>query len=61
MNEHAVPVLIAFLTVAGVAALLLRRAFAALNRQQIKNEAGSLRASPIGGPDLSRAETRSEP
>jgi hypothetical protein len=37
MNEHAVPVLIAFLTVAGVAAFLLRRALGALNRQQLRH------------------------
>ena len=38
MNEHAIPVLIAFLTVAGIAALLLRRALTTLDRQ-VKDEA----------------------
>ncbi len=60
MNEHAVPVLIAFLTVAGIAAFLLRRAFKALDRQQ--NDAGSVQISANrDGRDGSHVEPRSAP
>ncbi|MCQ4311939.1 hypothetical protein D7241_17275 [Stutzerimonas sp. VN223-3] len=62
MNEQAVPVLIAFLTVAGVAAFLLRRAFTVLGRQQFKNDAGSLQVSLDSERlDDSRVENRSAP
>ncbi len=58
MNEHAVPVLIAFLTVAGIAAFLLRRAFKVLDRQQ--NDAGSVQLSANrDGQDDSQVEPRS--
>lgn len=60
MNEQAIPVLIAFLTVAGIAGWLLRRAFATLERRQIKSETPA-QIPPVGGPDLSCAETRAEP
>lgn len=61
MNEQAIPVLIAFLTVAGIAGWLLRRAFATLERRQIKSETDPAQVPPVGGPDLSGAETRAEP
>jgi hypothetical protein len=59
MNEHAIPVLIVFLTVAGIAAVLLRRAFTTLDRQQGKPEAGSI--PPLDGPVVDHANARSKP
>ncbi|MCQ4248928.1 hypothetical protein [Stutzerimonas stutzeri] len=44
MNEHAIPVLIAFLALAGVAALLLRQAFSTLSDRPTTREAAPVPA-----------------
>ncbi|WP_417781432.1 hypothetical protein [Stutzerimonas xanthomarina] len=51
MNEQAIPVLITFLAVAGIAAWLLRRALATLGDQRDANEAQPTQAK-IANPDL---------
>ncbi|AHL77601.1 hypothetical protein CH92_02660 [Stutzerimonas stutzeri] len=62
MNEQAIPVLIAFLAIACVAAFLLRRAFTVLNGQQLKRNAEPLQASPIrNGRDANPGNARSAP
>lgn len=62
MNGQAIPVLIAFLAIACVAAFLLRRAFTVLNRQRIKPDAGPLQTPPIrGGRDGNHMDSRSAP
>lgn len=59
MNEHAIPVLITFFTVAGIAALLLYRAFRALESQRLDNDVGSVQM-PAPKQDVGRAEVRAE-
>lgn len=61
MNEHAIAVLIAFLTVAGIAVLLMRRALTTLTRQHTRNDAESVQVSSTSEPNGPRAEARSEP
>lgn len=59
MNEHAIPVLIAFFTVAGIAALLLYRAFKTLESQRLGDDVGSVQM-PAPKHDVRRAEARAE-
>lgn len=62
MNAQAIPVLIAFLAIACVAAFLLRRAFTVLNHQQNKPGAEPLQASSIrSGRDANPVNPRSAP
>jgi len=51
MNQQAIPVLITFLAVAGIAALLLRRALTTLSPQRDANEAQPTQAK-VGNPEL---------
>ncbi|KJH84221.1 hypothetical protein UF78_02655 [Stutzerimonas stutzeri] len=62
MNAQAIPVLIAFLAIACVAAFLLRRAFTALNRQQIKPGAERIQTPHTrGGRQDNLMDSRSAP
>ncbi|MEL7557960.1 DUF2973 domain-containing protein [Stutzerimonas chloritidismutans] len=51
MNQQAIPVLITFLAVAGIAALLLRRALTTLSHRRDVNEAQPTQAK-VAHPEL---------
>lgn len=59
MNEHAIPVLIAFLTVAGIAAFLLYRALTTLKRQEHTGETFGNQVTTTAPTDITRAQIRS--
>jgi hypothetical protein len=51
MNQQAIPVLITFLAIAGIAALLLRRALTTLSHRRDANEARATQAK-VAHPEL---------